>query len=88
MVALCLAAEPAAGRAQSAGHDPPEPLQRPEGAELVFLAVSINGAPQEGDYLVARQVGNFFFRSSDLTRWHIRFPRRRRSSSTGNPSSR
>jgi outer membrane usher protein len=74
MAALCLVANPAAGRAQSAGHDLPEPLQRPEGAELVFLAVTLNGAPQEGDYLVARQGGNFFFRASDLARWHIRFP--------------
>lgn len=74
MAALCLFADPAAGKAQSAVHDPPAPLQRPDGAELLFLAVTINGVTQEGDYMLARRAGAFFVRLSDLARWHIRAP--------------
>jgi outer membrane usher protein len=74
MVALCLFADQTAGKAQSAVRDPPGPLQRSDGAELLFLAVAINGVAQEGDYLLARRAGAFFVRSSDLARWHIRAP--------------
>ena len=70
----CLVAEPRAGHAQQ---PPPPPAQADTASSaenLLLVAVSINGAPQDGEYLVARRGDRFLVRLTDLARWRIKRP--------------
>jgi outer membrane usher protein len=41
---------------------------------LLLVAISINGEPRDGDYLVARRDGGFLLQAADLARWRIGLP--------------
>jgi outer membrane usher protein len=72
MAALCLFANPATGRAQSVTPASLERSQHSDDVELIFLAVTVNGVPKDGQYLLARRHGEFLARPPDLARWGIR----------------
>ena len=71
MAALCLLADATSASTQSAAPDPPAQQHGRDSFELLFVAITLNGAPLEGEFLVARRGGDFLVRPSDLVRWGV-----------------
>ena len=53
---------------------PPIPAPMASGADLMLVAVTINGTDRDGQYIVARRDGSFFLKAADLAQWRVRPP--------------
>lgn len=74
MGALCILADPIAARAQVSAPPSEDRAAPPDESEQLLVTVTINGAPRDGNYLVARRGETFLLQITDLARWRIRVP--------------
>lgn len=74
MAGLCVLVAPGVESARAAELDQAAVPQRPDRPDLLFVSITINGAAQDGEYLLAQRAGDFFVRTADLARWSVRFP--------------